>query len=622
MAVSRAHQQLPYLQIPIGLLLVVAVLYLAKVVIVPLVVAVLLTFILTPIVIALQRHGIKRLYSVLITVVLALSLFGVAGYIVGTQIHNLASELPNHRKEIEAKIGVLKEGGGAFANLLQMVREIGEPKAGAGNVPVAGVVVTRPEEANSAEKIYQSVVPILEPLAHAFFVIILVIFMLFHREDLRNRFLGLLGNGRLTGTTRVIVDSAQRISRYLLAQSLINLAFGSLFTIGLYFMDVKYAILWGFLTALMRFVPYIGTWISVLLPFTLSFATSPTWTQPMTLIVYFGILELVVANVVEPLLLGHSTGVSPIALLVAAAFWTWLWGPMGLVLSTPLTVCLVVLGQHVPQFRFFALLLGDQPPLAPQVHYYQRLLARDEEEAKEVAIGYAKTAGWEKVYDKVLLPALAMARQDRRDAGLEAEDEEFIVNATRAIINSVEAIPLKGETGESAPSAAEPEKLGAEPGAPARSQKSAAPNERRVLILGCPAHQQTEELTLHMLASLLKPEGCDLEVVSTRALPTEIETRIEQQAPALVFIAVLPPGGLVQARYLCRRLGRRFREVPILVGYWGEVADFDKLLRQVRSAGGNYVATSLLQARSQITALIQPNNVEEPQPKRTAFQEV
>ena len=256
------------------------------------------------------------------------------------------------------------------------------------------------------------------------------------------------------------------------------------------------------------------------------------------------------------------------------------------------------------------------------MHYYQRLLARDEEEAKEVAIEYAKTVGWEKVYDKVFLPALAMARQDRKDAGLEAEDEEFIVNATRAIINSVELIPLKAESGESPPSAAEPEKVVAGSVEAAPLQEPSSPIKRRVLILGCPAHQQTEELTLHMLASLLKPDGCDMEVVSTRSLPTEIETRIEQQAPALVFIAVLPPGGLVQARYLCRRLGRRFRDVPILVGYWGQVSDFDKLLRQVRSAGGNYLATSLLQARSQIIALVHPTNAEEPQPKKVALQEV
>jgi hypothetical protein len=495
-----------------------------------------------------------------------------------------------------------------------------EPSASPGDV--AGkekeVIITRPEEPSSAEKIYQAAVPVLEPLVHAGFVLVLVVFMLFHREDLRNRFIGLLGDGRLTGTTRVIVDSAHRLSRYLLTQSLINFAFGTIFALGLYFMNVEYAPLWGFLTALMRFIPYIGTWISVLLPLTLSFATARTWAQPVELLVYFGLLDVVTANIIEPLLMGHRTGVSPIALLVAAAFWTWFWGPMGLVLSTPMTVCLVVIGQHVPRLRFFALLLGDQPPLEPKVRYYQRLLARDEVEAKEVAVEYAKAKGLEKVYDNVLLPALAMARQDRHDAGLEAEDEEFIIKATREILSSLEASRTAAEIAESAAILEATEALVAGPDDLPQSPGATSPGDPRVLILGCPAHQQAEELALQMLANLLKPDGCAVEVVSTRALPAEIEAEVARTAPALVFIAVLPPGGFVQARYLCKRLRRRFADLSIVVGYWGEARDFDKLLRQVRSAGGNYVATSLLQARSQIGTLLHPAAMDEAQPEASA----
>ncbi len=612
MAGAKLQQQMFYLQIPIGILLSISILYVAKVVIVPLVVAILLTFILTPIVILLQRYGLKRGYGVTLTVLLAFSVFGVAGYTIGAQIHALARELPNHRKEIEAKIAAVREEGGAFAELLQMVRDITKDtglRSGAGEAPAGEkeVIVTRPEEPSSAERIVDAIVPVIEPLARAGFVIILVIFMLFHREDLRNRFIGLLGDGRLTGTTRVIVDSAQRLSRYLLTQALINLGFGTLFTIGLYFMNVEYALLWGFVTALMRFIPYIGSWISVLLPLTLSFATAPTWAQPVTLLVYFGVLDVITANVVEPLLLGHRTGVSPIALLVAAVFWTWLWGPMGLVLSTPLTVCLVVIGQHVPRLRFFALLLGDQPPLEPRVHYYQRLLARDESEAKEVAVDYAKTKGMEQVYDGVLLPALEMARQDRKDAGLNAEDEEYIIKATREILGSIEANAPPGEN------AAADETPNPNP--------ASSNSERRVLLLGCPSHHQAEELALQMLARLLKSDGCDVDVVSTRAMPVEIEAQIAQTAPALVVIAVLPPGGLAQARYLCKRIRRRFADLSIVVGHWGEVSDFDRLFRQVRSAGGNYVATSLLQARSQIVALVHPASTFEPQQEELALQD-
>jgi len=607
MAVTKTRASMPSLQIPLGILLVLGILYAAKAVIIPLAVAVLLTFILTPIVVMLQRFGIKRVYAVVLTVMFALTAFGVTGYIVGSQIHSLAKELPKHKDEIQAKLAAIQDGGGSFAELVEIIRKP-EAKSGPGEVPgKENVVITRPEEPSSLEKILQSVGPMVEPLAHAGFVIILVIFMLLHREDLRNRFIGLLGDGRLTGTTRVIVDSAQRLSRYLLTQTLINVAFGILFTVGLYFINVEYALLWGFLTALMRFVPYIGSWISVLLPFALSFATSPTWAQPISVLVFFGVIDLVAANIVEPLLLGHRTGVSPIALLVAAAFWTWLWGPMGLVLSTPLTVCLVVIGQHVPRFRFFALLLGDQPALEPRVRFYQRLLARDEDEAKEVAVEYAEAEGLEKVFDNVLLPALAMARLDRQDAGLETEDEEYIINTTRTIINNIEASGVEetetAEAGDAIAAVPEPE--------------PAVQNERRVLILGCPSHHQAEELVLQMLANLLRTDGCDVEVVSTKALPVEIEARVEQRVPDLVFIAVLPPGGLVQARYLCKRLRKRFPDQSIVVGYWGDVQDFDKLFRQVRSAGGNYLATSLLQARSHIASLVHPATSEEP-----ALQEV
>jgi predicted PurR-regulated permease PerM len=624
MARSTTPRDLNYLQIPIGLMLVVGILYLARVVIIPLVLAVLITFILMPIVVTLQRWGLRRAYGVLLTVVLAFSLFGIAGYVVGRQIHSLAGELPKHRTEIETKIASLRQGGGAFDNLFQMLREIGDDEAHATATPSGQkeIIVARQEQSTSIEKIFQAVSPFLEPLAQAGFVIVLVIFMLIHREDLRNRFLGLMGSGRLAGTTRVIVDSAERLSGYLLGLSAINVTFGTLFTIGLYFLGVEYAILWGFVTAVMRFVPFIGTWIAVLLPLTLSFATSPTWTQPVSLVAYFLCLDLVTANVVEPLLLGRRTGVSPIALLVAAAFWSWLWGPIGLILSTPLTACLVVIGQHVPQFRFFALLLGDQPPLPPLVRYYQRLLARDEEEARQVAVEVAQSRGMEKAYDEVLLPALTLARQDRKAAGLSAQDEEFILNATRDIVAEFERDPLVGANPEAMQQLLEKMPESAD-GAPSSAAAEAESQKRPpIVLLGCPAHQQAEELALRMLASLFKSNGCRLDVASTRDLPTEIETRIEQKEPALVIIAVVPPGGLVQARYLCRRLRRRFPELPIVIGYWGEVGDFDKMFRQVRAAGGNYVATSLRQARVHIEELTHAAGSEELAPDDRTLQEV
>jgi hypothetical protein len=284
--------------------------------------------------------------------------------------------------------------------------------------------------------------------------------------------------------------------------------------------------------------------------------------------------------VLEPWLYGASTGLSTVAILVATVFWTWLWGPAGLLLSTPLTVCIVVLGKHVAPLKFFDVMLGDQPALPPAASYYQRLLAGDHKEAADVVRQYAAANGADAVHDGVLLPALLLARRDRHAGDLSPDDEATIFDATREIIDN---LPRDGE-----PTATD------EP-----------PANGNALIIGCPAHHRAEELTLHMLAHLTRPLGCRTEVVSTRTLPAETEARIAAENPALVFIAVLPPGGLVQARYLCRRLRRRFADLKIVVGYWGRSRNFDRLLVRLRAAGASYVTTSLEQSCTQVKALLE-----------------
>jgi predicted PurR-regulated permease PerM/CheY-like chemotaxis protein len=597
---SRSAARSSYLRPLVALVLIVAILYVAKPVIVPLALAALLTFVLTPVVTAIQRRGLPRVPAVLLTALLTFALFGLVGWVVGVQVQNLARELPTHRKEIDAKIASLRGSGqGAFAKLLAMFREIGkgetEADAAAQEAPAKEkVVVAQPQEASSFEQLAAVAGPVLEPLAQAGLVVILVVFMLIKREDLRNRVIGLLGHGRLTGTTRVLVDSTQRVSRFLLTQLLINIGFGVLFALGLFFLGVPYAFLWGFLAVLLRFVPFLGSWVALAFPLVLAFAIAPTWTQPVLVLALFGLLELVTANVVEPLLFGHGTGVTPIALLVAAAFWTWIWGPLGLVLSTPLTVCLVVLGQHVRRLRFLALLLGDEPALKPHASYYQRLLARDQEEAKQVAAEYAQASGPENVYDDVLLPALVLARRDRKQGGLGADDEEFVYAVTK---EALDGPALGASPAEAEPPADTP---GGQAGAAAEPLE---PEPTATLVFGCPAHHEAEELSLHMLAELLRPDGYRVEVVSTKALPGEVEDRVEREGPALLFVAILPPGGFVQARYLCKRMRKRFPRLPIVVGYWGDERHYDRVLVRLRSAGASYVTTSLRQSRSQILAL-------------------
>ena len=276
--------------------------------------------------------------------------------------------------------------------------------------------------------------PLLEPLSAAAFVVVLVIFMLLKYEDIRNRLIGLVGSGQLTVTTRALDDAGQRISRYLLMQCIINGSYGLAVGLGLFFLGVPYAVLWGFLAAVLRYIPYVGPLIAAVFPVTISLVAFPGWGHLALVLGLFVLLELWSNLIMEPWLYGQSIGVSEVGLLVVTGFWTWLWGPIGLVLATPLTVCIVVLGRHVPHLQFFDMLFGDAPALAPPVLYYQRLLARDQEEATEFVEEYVKAHTLEKVYDDVLIPALLLAWQDRQQGLLTGENEAFILQATQDIV--------------------------------------------------------------------------------------------------------------------------------------------------------------------------------------------
>jgi predicted PurR-regulated permease PerM len=579
------------------LIAVVVILYFGKPIIVPLALAVLLTFVQTPIVIAIERCGLRRVPAVLLTACLVFLLFCGVGWAVGLQVEKLVTDLPTHRDNVQQKIAGLQGSGyGPLAKLLDMIRWGDMSPTAEGKPtgePAGQVVVVQPRRPSALELLVELVGPALEPLATAGLVMVLVVFMLIGREELRNRLIGLLGRGHLTGATTVLVEAADRVSTFLLNQLLVNAGFGVLFGLGLALIGVPYAFLWGFLAVLLRFVPYVGSWVAVALPLALSFTLFPGWLEPVLVFGLFLLLELVTANVAEPLLIGHRTGVAPIALLLAAAFWAWVWGPIGLVLSTPMTVCLVVLGQHIPRLRFLSLLLGDQPALAPDASYYQRLLARDQAEAAALAGKHGAKHGLEKVHDEVLLPALARARHDSKRADLSPEAEEFILKATRAIAQGLGLPAPRPAAGTGAPG-----------GEPTVVPGELAGADRKAVILGCPAHHAAEELSLQLLAQLLRAEGYHLEVLSARILPSEIEARLEHEKPDLVFIAVLPPGGVAQACRLCKRLKQRAHDVRIIVGYWGRPAQLDKLLIRLRSAGASYVTTSFTQSRSQIRSLV------------------
>ena len=578
----------------LALVLTVGALYFAKPVIVPVVLAVLLAFILKPLVTLVERLNIGRVPAVLLVVVCTLVVFGAGGWGVGTQLTRLAEELPTHKDQITAKIERVRgSGAGPLSRLKDTFRQVSESAAGATTRQSAATppATTSTVVAGSQESAFESLVrmtgAVLEPIAETGFVLILVIFLLIRREDLRNRVIGLLGHGRLTGTTRVLVSSAEKVSQLLLMQLCINGGFAAVFGLALFLLGVPYWFLWGSLTMLLRFVPYVGTWMAASLPILLSVAISPGWSQPLAVLGVFIALDVTTANVVEPLLLGHRTGVSPVALLVAAVFWTWVWGTIGLVLSTPLTVCLVVLGQHANRLKFLSLLLGDQPALEPCVSYYQRLLAGDMKEASLLVRDYVRAHTLNEAPDEIIVPALLLARRDRKDSGLTAADESYIFESSETIMNE-----LTTESRSKIPAPAE---------ATTNEIIALAP-----LILACPAHHKADELAALAVGMVLNPSEARVEVLSTRTLPSEIEQCIAESRPSLLLIVVLPPGGITQTRYLCRRVRRRFADLPIVVGYFGKIGNFDKLLIRLRAAGATYVTTSVTQTRSQLVSLLVP----------------
>jgi predicted PurR-regulated permease PerM len=554
--------------------------------------ALLLTFLLQPVVTLFQRTGLGRTLSVLLVVVVTGIVFAGIGWVGGTQITALTYDLghnPQYKAHIKQKLTDLRGVGkdSMLDNVQAVINDImgdfAQETAPAAPAGQPRVVVR--EGASPLATVFAILQPLLEPLSTAAFVVVLVIFMLLKYEDVRNRFIGLVGSGQVTVTTRALDDAGRRVSRYLLMQCVINGSYGLAMSLGLFLIGIPYAVLWGFLAAVLRYIPYVGPWIAAFFPITMSLVAFPGWTQLALVFGLFGLLELWSNMLMEPWLYGQSIGVSEVGLLVVTGFWTWLWGPIGLVLSTPLTVCIVVLGRHVPHLHFFDMLLGKVPALDPPVVYYQRLLARDQEEATEFVEDYIKDHPLETVYDEVLIPALLLAWQDRKQGQLAGEDEVFMLQATQDIV---------AELGTTTTEPAESDQ--------AAGEATGVPEPSPVVILGCPAHHEAEEVIVQMLRQLMQPAGCRVEVVSTRTHAADIAARIRQEHPAVIFIAALP-GGLPQTRYLCRHLHQAFPALHIVVGYWGDKEEYDKILIRLRRAGASSLTTSLVQSRSRINAL-------------------
>jgi hypothetical protein len=427
--------------------------------------------------------------------------------------------------------------------------------------------------------------PALASLGGLALAIVLLVFMLLKREDLRNRFLRLVGQDYLSATTKAIDEASQKISRFLLTQAVVNALFGLCLAGGLLVLRVEYALLWGVLAAVLRYVPYLGPLAAGAFPVIFSLAVSDEWVTPLAALGFFVVLELLTANVVEPRVYGQSMGVSEVALLMAAAFWAWLWGPIGLVLSAPFTVILVVLGKYVPRLDFLDVLLNDQSVLDPQVLLYQRLLARDQDEALELVLERAKAGRPEAVYDELLIPLLNVVKRDRMRNELTAADEEFIQQATQEILEDLAEQQLeRRETAEAGGDTEDP-----------------LSTKRRLLAF--PARDTADRLALEMLGQLLLPARWEIKVAGASMLTSEMMEHVACDPHALICIASLPPGGLAHTRYLCKRLRSRFPAIRIVVGRWGWQGHLDLHRSQLEEAGADSVEITLLDTWNRLKTL-------------------
>src|SRR5690349_1804060 len=468
-----------------GFVLVIVVLYWAQTVLVPVALALLVTFVLSPPVIFLQRR-IGRVPAVLVTVVLVFTTLGLAGWGVATQMSKLAGDLPRYRTNIRQKVDDIRGAtrGGSMEQVQETVKEIQQEAAGR-QAPLGNVrepVIVQSQQVSSLADFPSWVGPAVGPLSTAGFVIILVIFMLFEREDLRGRVIGLIGHGHLAVTTKAFDEAANRVSRQLLMQTLVNLIYGITIGLGLWAIGTPYPLLWAALGAALRFVPYLGPIAAAAGPILVSLAALPGWTRPLSVVGLFAAMELFTNLVLETTLYAGAAGVSQVALLVAVAGWTWLWGSMGLLLATPLTVCLVVLGKHVPGLEFLSTLMADSPALAPDVSYYQRLLARDQSEAAEIVQRHAASQSIETVYDSLMLPALNYAERDRLEGRLSDAEEQTVIEETGELLNDVEDLTR----------ALRPAFLPANANGSDSGAATMAPATAHVEVIGCAANGEAD----------------------------------------------------------------------------------------------------------------------------------
>lgn len=530
-----------------------AMLYFGREVFMPLALSALFAFMLEPLVNWLAR-AIGRTASAVFVLVCVLAALVALGFVLSRQLHDLAEQLPAYRGNLATKIrDVVPAGDGVLTQLtrlsqdLQKTAEQAAPNKSTAAAPQdkapLDVRVVQTGRNTPIEVLQSYIEPLMGPLGTTFLVILLVVFMAIKSDDLQERFIRLVGNGRIGATARAIDDGTARIRRYLGMQLLTNVVYGAVLATGLHFIGVPNAMLWGGLAAALRFIPYVGPWIAAIPPLLLSLAVSPSWMGPLLTLALFLALELVTANVLEPWLYGASTGVSSFALVVAAVFWTTIWGPIGLLLSTPLTVCLVVMGRHVPSLSFLNVMLGEEEVLSPSEQMYRRLLRpRSFMRGREMAEDFVAAHSLVEFYDRVLLPVVRASERDRAEQRLSAEQRKAFARSLRVLVDEIDA-------DEDYDDAAVP-----------------SPRAYRVLVL--PARGGRDLIVALMLARVLRLERFDVRVAASRGEARGAVERLREEAVDLVVVSATPPTLLADADPICRRIKSIAPGQKMLIGFW------------------------------------------------------
>ena len=604
--------------------IIIATLYFGREILIPIAMAILLSFVLAPLVGLLQRIRVPRAIAVVGVVILAFGLIFAMGSLLASQLTQLAGDLPRYQSTISEKIqsfrdttagrGTLERASGMLKDLS---KELDKPKDAESSLapslipnlkapaPLSPVPVeVRQPDPGALESLRALISPLLHPLATTGIIIIFVIFILLQREDLRNRLIRLAGSHDLQRTTAALADAASRLSRLFLIQLLLNGTFGVVIGIGLWLIGIPSAILWGILAAVLRFVPYIGAAIAAAFPLALAVAVDPGWTMLLWTLALFLVVEPVVGHVIEPMVYGHSTGLSPVAVVASATFWTALWGPIGLVLATPLTVCLVVLGRHVERLEFLDVMFGDRPALSPPEIFYQRMLAGDPTEAAEKAEEFLKERSLSSYYDEVALKGLQLAQADSERGALDHERLTKIRDAVAEFASDLsdqdDRPPPKVNATTDAEATSAVESVAEDApyeNLPVLGTSELLPEWQSEHPVLCVAGRSLiDEAAAIMLGQLSTAHGLKARVEAAEALSTANIFRLETTGVMIVCLVYLDLSAPAHMRYAVRRLRRKLPQATIILGCWMKDIDVGGLERLRDGARADLMAASLGEA--------------------------